>query len=178
MCCGRVRWGVGVTDEAVAPAEATAPPEAGEAGRYDAFLSYSRLDKEFAVEDLQQELERRGKQVWVDERIEPGSQWRDRIRLGIEACKAMIFVISPESVASDACLSELDAAVSLHKLVVPVMYRPVDGALPLVLSESEWILLRDGDDRQAELERLVGALDADLEWRDQPRGSPAAPANG
>lgn len=79
----------------------------------------------------------------------------------------MIFVISPESVASDACLSELDAAVSLHKLVVPVMYRPVDGALALVLSESEWILLRDGDDRQAELERLVGALDADLEWRDQ-----------
>src|SRR5581483_8855192 len=45
--------------------------------------------------------------------------------------------------------------------------RPVDCELPPVLSESEWILLRDGVDREAQLERLVDALDADLEWRDQ-----------
>lgn len=106
--------------------------------------------------------------MWVDVDITGGAKWRERVRRGIEACKALIFVISPASVASRACLDELEDALALHKLVVPVIYRdiPTDG-MPSALADLEWVFLRDGDDQTVGIDRLVEALESDLEWRDQ-----------
>lgn len=99
--------------------------------------------------------------------IEPGSDWRQRIERGIQAAKALIFVITPESLASQECRRELDIALQLHKLVVPVLRREVDRSqLPETLSRHNWALFRDGDDQAAALAQLVQALDADLDWRD------------
>ena len=129
-------------------------PRAKEAGRYDAFISYSRRDYTF-VSELCEELRGAGKEVWLDLDITGGARWRERVRLGIEACKSFVFVVSPTSVASEACRSELDDAVALNKLVIPVIFRDPDSPLPDVLRESEWILLRDADDHGAGVRRLL-----------------------
>ena len=99
--------------------------------------------------------------------IEPAADWRERIERGIGAAKAVIFLLTPESVSSDECRRELDIAVAHHKLVVPVLLRDVERQwLPDVLSRPNWVLFRDSDDPDKALSQLVEALETDLEWRD------------
>jgi len=84
----------------------------------DAFISNSREDSDFVVDRLRKALRERRQQVWLDVDITGGAKWRVRVMRAIEACWALIFVISPASVASDACSQELDDAVALNKMVV------------------------------------------------------------
>src|SRR5947209_176709 len=143
-------------------------PRASEAGRYDAFISYAREDSPFVIDRLCAALRERGQEVWVDVDITGGAKWRERVSRGIEACKALIFVISPASIASEACGQELEAAAALNKLIIPVVYRDdYPGGLPAALADAEWVFLRDGDDWPVGLDRLIDGLEADLPWRDQ-----------
>ncbi len=90
------------------------------------------------------------------------------MKRGIEACKAFVFVISPDSIASEHCRDELDDAAALNKLIIPVMYRPVDEReLPQALQDTEWVFLREVDDFTDGVAKLVDALEVDLAWRDQ-----------
>ena len=148
--------------------DAALPPEA-EAGRYAAFVCYAREDMDFAEERLCAALMQRRRAVWIDVRdILAGTAWRDRVRRGIEACTAFLFVISPDSVASEHCREELADALALHKRIVPVIRRDVaDDELPRSVAETEWVFLREVDDFSAGIDRLVDALDTDLAWRDQ-----------
>ena len=153
---------------AVNIAGAAEAPRASEAGRYDAFISYAREDGDFVVDRLREALRERGQQVWLDLDITGGAKWHERVMRAIEACKALIFVISRASVTSEACGQELDDAIALNKLVIPVVYRDdYGGSLPSALADAEWVFLRDGDDFSAGMDRLVEALETDLQWRDQ-----------
>ena len=144
------------------------PPRSSDAGRYDAFLSYAREDSEFVVSRLSTALRERGKNVWVDVDITGGARWQERVKRGIEACKAFIFVVSAASVTSAACRRELDDALALNKLVIPVVYRDdYKPPLPPALADAEWVFLRDADDPELGMARLVEALETDLEWRDR-----------
>jgi hypothetical protein len=139
---------------------AAAPPSAAEAGRYAAFVCYAREDKGFAAERLRSALISRGETVWIDvEDILGGAKWRDRVRRGIEACTAFIFVISPDSVASEQCRAELTDALALNKRVVPIVNRDADeGTLPQAIAEAAWTFLRGEDDFAEGINRLVEAL--------------------
>ncbi len=153
---------------AVKTTGAAEAPRASEAGRYDAFISYAREDSDFVVGRLREALREREQQVWLDVDITGGAKWRERVMRAIEACKALIFVISPASVASEACSQELDDAVALNKLVIPVVYRDdYDGQLPSGLADVEWVFLRGADDFSVGMDRLIEALETDLQWRDQ-----------
>jgi hypothetical protein len=98
-------------------------PRASEAGRYDAFTSNAREDSDFVVHRLRKVRRDRGQQVWLDVDIAGVAKWRARVMRAIEACRALIFVVSPGSVASEASSLELDDAVALNKMVVPVAYQ-------------------------------------------------------
>ena len=90
--------------------------------------------------------------MWVDrEEIEAASDWAERIVRGIDASKAFIFVITPESVHSVECLRELNQAVELHKLVVPVVLREVADRreLPEALTRANWVVFTAGSDTRA-----------------------------
>ncbi len=115
----------------------------GGRARPDAFVSYRRLpDYMRFVDKLQKALRARGKYVWVDRTdVEPATDFWERIRLGIEAAKAFIFVITPESVTSKECLDELALAIEQHKAIIPVYRRKTNSkilpsSLPIPEAES------------------------------------------
>ncbi len=133
----------------------------------DAFISYSRRDAEF-VTRLQQALEARGKNAWVDvEGIRDAELFPAALLRAIEGSDAFVFVISPDSVRSDFCVHEVDHAVELNKRIVPLSLKPVpDGDLPDPIRFRNWIPVDDGlfDEGVA---RLLQAIDTDLDWEHQ-----------
>ena len=143
-------------------------PSAADAGRFDAFISYSREDAGVAKR-LRAALGERDQVVWIDtEGILAGADWQARIMRAIEACTAFVFLISPDSIRSAVCMRELDQAAALNKLIVPVVIRAValDG-LPSGMSARAAISIREGDDFEVGLSSLIEALRADVSWRNQ-----------
>jgi WD40 repeat protein len=128
----------------------------------DVFISYSRRDGGF-VHGLVDDLEARGKSVWIDiEGIAGGEVFPEAIRSAIEQSDAFVFVISPDSVASRYCESEVEYALELHKRLVPVLREPVaDEELPEAIRVRNWVVFTpDVDDGAAD--RLIAAIDTDL----------------
>ncbi len=130
----------------------------------DVFVSYSRNDSEL-VNRLVERLRERGKDVWVDvEGIRDAEVFPAALRRAVEGSDGFVFVISPDSVASPFCEQEVDHAVELNKRVVPLAYRSVpDERIPEGIRVRNWIPVGDGD-FDAGVERLVQALDTDLDW--------------
>ena len=114
---------------------------------------------------LHEALGARGYEVWVDwEDIPPSAQWHAEIQAGILDADGVIFVISPDSVASEVCARELEHAAERHKRIVPVVRRePEGGAGPELIAALNWVFLRDEDDFDAGIATLVSALETDLD---------------
>ena len=130
----------------------------------DVFVSYSRSDSEL-VDRLVERLRERGKDVWVDvEGIRDAEVFPAALRRAVEGSDGFVFVISPDSVASPFCEQEVDHAVELNKRIVPLAFRGVpDDQIPEGIRVRNWIPVGDGD-FDAGVDRLVQALDTDLEW--------------
>ena len=91
----------------------------------EVFISYSRKDKEF-VRRLDEELKRRDREAWVDwEGIPPGDTWEKTIYGAIEATHTFIFVLTPDSIASEVCGKEIAHAAANNKRLVPIVHRDV-----------------------------------------------------
>jgi WD40 repeat protein len=135
------------------------------AGMYDAFISYSRKDKPF-VQKLFETLEANDYDAWVDwGNIPLTADWRQEIREGVERANAVIFVLSPDFLASKECRVELEIAESYSKRLIPVVYRDVDpNETPPSLAALNWIFARQTDDFDNAFQSLATALGTDLEW--------------
>jgi formylglycine-generating enzyme required for sulfatase activity len=109
------------------------------------FISYARKDVEFA-QKLNADLQRHGVTTWIDELgIRGGEDWPDRIATAIEGCKAMLIILSPDSVASRWVQRELAFADAKGKRVLPLLYKPC--GLPA------WFELRFGNVQRADFSR-------------------------
>ncbi len=129
------------------------------------FISYSRSDGGF-VRKLLEQLKRSGREVWVDlEDIPPTARWLAEVKAGIEATEAFVFVISPDSIASEVCQTEVAHAAGLNKRIVPLVRGDVDERLvPEPLAQRNWIFFRDDGEFDSGLRALNEALDTDLDW--------------
>lgn len=135
--------------------------------RPDAFISYSRRDKAFVESWIAAQLAARGKDLWIDvDDIRGGAaDWRATVWAGIEASRVVIFVLSPDSLASQVCGEELAQAVALNKRIIPVLRRTVDDLpVPEALARPNWILAREEDDLDKAIAALVTALENDEAW--------------
>src|SRR5262245_33267124 len=104
------------------------------------FISYSRKDNDF-VRRLCASLSERGKDVWVDwEDIPPSAKWRADIAANIESAEAFVFIISPDSVASEVCGWELEQAVQDNKRLIPVLCRETSAPIAAALRDINWIV--------------------------------------
>jgi WD40 repeat protein len=131
----------------------------------EVFISYAREDQPF-VRRLQSALEDRDLSAWVDwEDIPPTAEWMREVEAAIEGSDSLLFVVSPESVASPTCRREIDHAAAQHKRLVPVVYREVDEDLvPEPVQAHNWIFCRESDDFDRALDTIATALRTDLEW--------------
>lgn len=129
-----------------------------------AFLSYAREDLPF-VRRLAAALQARNREVWVDlEDVIPSARWREEIRTGITTADAVVFVITPDSVASVVCREELDYATEAPKRLVPIIARKTSTAsVPQTLAELSWLSFLDDVDFEAGVDRLVEVLDTDID---------------
>lgn len=101
------------------------------------FLSYSRLDEEFALR-LAKDLKSRGVEMWVDRfSIRPSEHWDRAIERAIRGCRNVIAILSPRSVASENVADEISLAIDAGKPIIPVVIEPCD--LPLRLTRRHLI---------------------------------------
>jgi hypothetical protein len=86
----------------------------------EVFLSYSHLDKEFALK-LAGQLRRQGSHIWVDRLdISPGDIWDIEVEKALQRCEYLLFVISQAAVSSSDVLNEVYYALEAGKKVLPV----------------------------------------------------------
>ena len=82
----------------------------------DVFISYAREDQDF-VRQLHEALAQRNRETWVDwQDIPLTAQWWQEIQRGIEAADSFVFIISPDSIASEVCRDELEHAIARNTL--------------------------------------------------------------
>src|ERR1700722_64773 len=90
------------------------------------FISYSRRDMAFA-DSLDAALKVRGFEPLIDRtEIFAFEDWWKRVEGLIEQSDTVVFVLSPDAVASDVALREVAYAASLNKRFAPIVCRPVE----------------------------------------------------
>ena len=90
------------------------------------FISYSRKDMAFA-DRLEAALKARGFEPLIDRtEIYAFEDWWKRIQALIGRADTVVFVLSPDAVASDVALKEVAYAASLNKRFAPIVCRRVD----------------------------------------------------
>ncbi len=132
--------------------------------QYDLFVSYSRRDKPFA--DLfVAAMAQQKKTSWIDnEDIPKGVQFIQEIYEGIEKADAFVFLLSPDSVASQICGLEVAHAVEHNKRIVPVRVRDVAAAtVPQSLAGINWVLA-DAGNPQAAAGEVIAVLETDIAY--------------
>ena len=106
------------------------------------FISYSHKDTKYAHR-LAASLQESGFDVWIDERLDYGSQWPHEIQKRLDTCDAFILVMSPRSFASDWVQSELQRAKRKMKPIFPLL---LEGDEPWLSVESTQCYdVRDND---------------------------------
>jgi TIR domain len=132
----------------------------------DTFISYSRKDKAF-VEQLIAKFHQADRKPWIDwDDIYKGEDWWQSIQRGIEGSDNFIFVISPDSVTSAVCRSEVDYAAQLNKRFLPLLWQEGfdQSKLHPSIAQYNWIFCRESDDIDRAFQELVEALDTDLDY--------------
>jgi len=84
------------------------------------FVSYSRTNFDVVAQAIQ-DLKAVGIDAWHDQTLTGGQRWWNNILARIRDCEILIFAISPESLDSQACRSELAYAAQLGKTILPVL---------------------------------------------------------
>jgi hypothetical protein len=96
------------------------------------FISYSHKDTKYAHE-LADQLKRMGFEIWIDERLDYGSQWPHEIQKQLDSCDAFLLIMTPRSFASDWVQSELQRAKRKVKPIFPLL---LEGDEPWLSVES------------------------------------------
>ncbi|MGV0024224.1 toll/interleukin-1 receptor domain-containing protein [Phormidesmis priestleyi] len=130
----------------------------------DVFLSYSRKDKAF-VQTLHDALRAKEREIWVDWQAIPlTADWWQEIERGIEGTNTFVFVISPDSVASDICRDEIDHAVKHNKRLVPIVHREgfEMSAVHEALRRHNWLFFQEEDCFEEKFQLLLQAIETDF----------------
>src|SRR5262245_24814416 len=145
--------------------------DAPDHGKLRVFISYSRDDLDFAdqldaalsdVCGFDSVIDRHG--------IPGGEEWKSRLGNLISEADTVVFVLSPASARSEICDWEVKEATRLGKRILPVIWRPLEGASPPPrLRERNYIIFHadpktPGSGFGTGLVNLVAALNTDFDW--------------
>ena len=129
------------------------------------FISYSRGDVSIA-EPLRDALRQAGFDAYLDlHDIAPGEDWKARLGSLIASAEKVVFLISPDSVASEICAWEVDEAEGQGKSVLPIVVRETEvNDIPGRLRQLNFIFYRNEIERAEAFTKLSTALSVDLAW--------------
>src|SRR5262245_49636189 len=100
---------------AMRPTAAPDKPDAGDRPKAKVFISYSRKDMAFA-DRLESALKARGFEPLIDRtEIYAFEEWWQRIETLIGSADTVVFVLSPDSVASEVARKAVACAASFPK---------------------------------------------------------------
>src|ERR1700691_2625566 len=147
------------------PVAADAEPAQDRQPKATVFISYSRKDMAFA-DRLDAALKARGFEPLIDrEEIYAFEDWWKRLQALIIRADTVVFVISPDAVASPEALKEVEFAASLNKRFAPIVCRRVeDSATPEALRRLNFIFFDDPAHFEASADQLAEALQTDIGW--------------
>jgi len=101
------------------------------------FLSYSSIDKDFALQ-LGNELKSVGFPIWLDQLdIPTGARWDDEVEKALEACEIFMVILTPASISSENVKDEIGYAIDHNKRILPVLLENAD--LPLRLRRFQYV---------------------------------------
>jgi hypothetical protein len=130
--------------------------------KFDVFLSYNSVDKDWASR-LKRALEERDIKVWLDEdEIRPGDIFAKSLEAGLEESATIALLVSPEAMESRWVEEEYYRALTLarskgEKLqLIPVFLR--QAKLPGFLASRRWVDFRDESAFDSNLERLIWGI--------------------
>lgn len=135
------------------------------------FISYSRKDLAFA-QSIVDALAVSKLDTWIDwKSIPKGEDWEQEIYRGIEEANAFLYLLSPDSVASEMCNKEIAHAVKNNKRVIPIVIRDADVKNFRIrtsrneISRRNWIFCRSKqDDFSKAMAETRKTIRTDYEW--------------
>ena len=132
------------------------------------FISYSSVDGlDFSLK-LGDALEAGPPRIpiWLDKRqSRPGEEWDEQIVEAIRDCKALLFIMTRDSVKRDSvCKNEWVSALKYKKPVIPLRLHR-DAELPFRLASRNYI------DFSENLDAALARLRQHLAWMDTPEGA-------
>lgn len=131
----------------------------------DVFISYAREDSDFAYR-LNDAFKSRQCSTSIDVLdILPAEEWPSRVESLIAGSDSFLFVISPDSVGSQACREEIACSVKFNKRLIPVVARQIrDSDAPPEIASINWLFLRQEDDFEQGLQALTQILRTNPTW--------------
>ena len=122
-----------------------------------AFLSYARADGGDRARRLLAALRDARREPWLDsEEMVAGTDWRKSVRQAIRDSEALILLVTPAAMASNAVTMEIEEALRLHKNIIPVLGPETGPAqLPQALGALQRVDFR-GDETRAFAQVLTG----------------------
>ena len=135
-------------------------------GQTKVFISYSRKDAAFA-DRVWDALKERGFLAAIDhDEIFSLEKWWDRLKTLMLQADTVVFVVSPNSIASKVALNEVEFASSMNKRFAPIIWRRVeeDSKVPEKIREYNFIFFDDESQFPSSMDRLVEALNTDIDW--------------
>ena len=105
------------------------------------FVCYAHQDNDLTYPEIRR-LQDAGFNLWYDDGITPGSEWSAAIASAIERCSVFLYLITPNSVASEHCRQEVNYALEQRCTMLALHLEATDvpGALKLSLSHRQAIL--------------------------------------
>ncbi|SMO81923.1 WD40 repeat [Saccharicrinis carchari] len=135
---------------------------------YDAFISYSRNDRQF-VNQLMAYLGTKELSCWLDQKdLPPAEIWRNELRDAIIDSDNFIFIISPHSVDSAFCDLEINWAVKNNKRIIPILFKTLrqNQKLNTALSERQWLRM-DSLDNNKKFDVIASTIRNEQKWYKQ-----------
>ena len=90
----------------------------------------------------------------------------EEITRAIEGADAFIFIITPDSLASEVCMQELELGLQYNKKLIPILHLEPekDSTMHEKLAATNWVYMREQDDYDATLPKLLDSIQTDLGW--------------
>jgi TIR domain len=125
----------------------------------DLFISYARKDCDQVLIWVQL-LQRAGVSVWIDKAdLEAAHLWTQEITDALDACRVLLLILSPASVASRQVAREVALASGESKPILPLLLEPtaLSGPLRYHLADVQYLELF-GADPEEKLPVVLRAL--------------------